>query len=276
MDPLYRGKVGAFDMLFIWPALEAAKSQSVLPGSLLLANRACGVCHSYRYLHWARCILPPCRTRRVGIRVLTGYAESAHAAIWFNSAKRRGPTDIQIWSGLSAQCCIMCELHGSDTSLNHRVTECLGLEGTSVGRLIQPPAEAGSARAGCTGSCPGGAWISPEKENPQSSWATCSSAPSLNTFLLCCRLPGVCFGLIYIYLGTLLLCSSILLFCQCYQLLWFYDTLSGIYCFHFVFLKVLFFNVLLCKWLNFPFERKCSLLTWGNIWKFSSTKQQSS
>ena len=41
-----------------------------------------------------------------------------------------------------------------------------------------PPTEAGSPRAGCTGPCPGGSWISPEKETPQPPWAACSSAPS--------------------------------------------------------------------------------------------------
>jgi len=39
---------------------------------------------------------------------------------------------------------------------NHRITEWSGLTGTSVGHLVQPPAEAGSPRAGCTGPCPGG------------------------------------------------------------------------------------------------------------------------
>jgi len=37
-----------------------------------------------------------------------------------------------------------------------QITEWLGLEGTSVGHLVQPPAEAGSPRAGCRGPCPGG------------------------------------------------------------------------------------------------------------------------
>ena len=41
-----------------------------------------------------------------------------------------------------------------------------------------PPAEAGSPTAGYTGPCPGGSWISPEKETPQPPWAACSSAPS--------------------------------------------------------------------------------------------------
>ena len=44
--------------------------------------------------------------------------------------------------------------------------------------LSNPPAEAGSPTAGCTGPCPGGSWISLEKENPQPPWAACSSAPS--------------------------------------------------------------------------------------------------
>jgi len=36
-----------------------------------------------------------------------------------------------------------------------------------VGHLVQPPAEAGSPRAGCTGPRPGGSGISPEKETTQ-------------------------------------------------------------------------------------------------------------
>jgi len=39
---------------------------------------------------------------------------------------------------------------------NHRFTECSGLEGTSVGHPVQPPAEAGSRSVGCRGPCPGG------------------------------------------------------------------------------------------------------------------------
>ena len=41
-----------------------------------------------------------------------------------------------------------------------------------------PPAEAGSPTVGCTGPCPGGSWISPEKETPQPLWAACSTALS--------------------------------------------------------------------------------------------------
>ena len=41
-----------------------------------------------------------------------------------------------------------------------------------------PPAKTGSPRAGCTGPCLGGSWISPEKETPLPLWAACSSALS--------------------------------------------------------------------------------------------------
>ena len=40
------------------------------------------------------------------------------------------------------------------------------------------PAEAGSPAAGCTGPCPGGSWISPEKETPQPPWVACFRASS--------------------------------------------------------------------------------------------------
>ena len=49
-------------------------------------------------------------------------------------------------------------------SQNHRIAECQGLEWTSGDHLGQHPAKAGSPRAGCTGPCPGGFWISREKE----------------------------------------------------------------------------------------------------------------
>ena len=48
-------------------------------------------------------------------------------------------------SGLASWCLV-----------GHRITECLRLEGTSVGHLVQCPVEAGSPRAGCIGPCPGG------------------------------------------------------------------------------------------------------------------------
>ena len=60
----------------------------------------------------------------------------------------------------------------------HRITECWGLAGPSVGPPAQPPAEAGSPRAGCTAPRPGGSGISPEKETPQPPWAAWARAPS--------------------------------------------------------------------------------------------------
>ena len=58
------------------------------------------------------------------------------------------------------------------------ITEWWGLEGTSVGHPVQPPAQAGSLRAGCTAPRPGGAGISPEKETPQPPWAAWARVPS--------------------------------------------------------------------------------------------------
>jgi len=64
-------------------------------------------------------------------------------------------------------------------SQNHRMyTAWLGLAGTSVGHSAQPPAQAGSPRAGCRGPCPGGSGVSPEKETPQPPWAAWARAPS--------------------------------------------------------------------------------------------------
>ena len=54
--------------------------------------------------------------------------------------------------------------HRITESQNHRITEWWGLEGTSVGHPVQPPAEAGLPTVGCRGPCPGGSGISPEKE----------------------------------------------------------------------------------------------------------------
>ena len=71
-----------------------------------------------------------------------------------------------------------CVSSPEDAVRAYRITAWSGLEGTSVGLLVQPPAKAGSPTAGCTGSCAGGSWISPEKETPQPPWAACSRAPS--------------------------------------------------------------------------------------------------
>ena len=47
-----------------------------------------------------------------------------------------------------------------------------------MGHPAQPPAQAGSPRAGGTAPRPGGSGISPEKETPQPLWATWAGAPS--------------------------------------------------------------------------------------------------
>ena len=65
--------------------------------------------------------------------------------------------------------------------MNHRITEPQNVRGWKGPLWVtptNPPAEAGSPRAGCTGPRPGGAGISPEKETPQPPWAACSSALS--------------------------------------------------------------------------------------------------
>jgi len=63
-------------------------------------------------------------------------------------------------------------------TLCHRITAWQGLAGPSVGHPAQPPAQAGSPRAGCTAPRPGGAGISPEKETPQPPWAAWARAPA--------------------------------------------------------------------------------------------------
>ena len=60
-------------------------------------------------------------------------------------------------------------------SQNHRM---LGVGRPLWGSPSPTPLLKQSPRAGCTGPCPARSWISPEKENPQPLWATCSSAPS--------------------------------------------------------------------------------------------------
>ena len=70
----------------------------------------------------------------------------------------------RLFSSSFALACSLCpdvcsgercrEMEGEGkVSQNHRM---VGLEGTSVGHPVPPPAEAGSPTAGCTGPCPGG------------------------------------------------------------------------------------------------------------------------
>ena len=61
---------------------------------------------------------------------------------------------------------------------SHRITEWSGLAGTSVGHLVQPPAQAGSPTVGCRGPCPGRSGISPEKETPQPPHTQINPCPS--------------------------------------------------------------------------------------------------
>lgn len=59
-------------------------------------------------------------------------------------------------------------------SVVHTVTKLLRLERSSWDHVIQPPAKAGSDRAGCSGLCLVRFWISPQMDAPQPLWATCS------------------------------------------------------------------------------------------------------
>ena len=56
-------------------------------------------------------------------------------------------------------------------SQNHRIVGA----GRDLQRPLSPaPLQSRLPTAGCTGRCPGGSWISPEKETPQPPWAACS------------------------------------------------------------------------------------------------------
>ena len=74
--------------------------------------------------------------------------------------------------------------HTSQHCFEHRITETQNCRiGRGLKRPLEiiksnPPTEAGSIRAGCTGTHPGGFKISAEKQNPQHLWVVCSSAPS--------------------------------------------------------------------------------------------------
>ena len=53
-------------------------------------------------------------------------------------------------------------------------TESPRLEGASGDALVQPPAQAGSARDGCSEMCPVRFGVSSRMETPQLFWVTCS------------------------------------------------------------------------------------------------------
>ena len=55
-----------------------------------------------------------------------------------------------------------------------------------------PPAEAGSPRAGCTAPRPGRAGISPEKQTPQPPWAAWARAPSPSEWSSSSSSAGTC------------------------------------------------------------------------------------
>lgn len=73
---------------------------------------------------------------------------------------------------------VLCTLFPkwSDLLLSHRITELLRLEETFGGHLVQPLAQAGPSRAGCSGPGPDCFWIPPQWGTPQRLWASCASA----------------------------------------------------------------------------------------------------
>ena len=80
-------------------------------------------------------------------------------------------------------------------SILHRITE--SQNGKCLKRPLgiiwsNPPAKAGSPRAGCTGHRPGGFGTSPQKETPQPPWAACSRAPSPSEGRSSSSCPGCC------------------------------------------------------------------------------------
>ena len=78
---------------------------------------------------------------------------------------------------------------GSRPRIRHRIPAWWGLAGTSGGHPAQPPAQAGSPRAGCTAPRPGGAGISPEKETPQPPTRSGLGAGGLGAAVATSKLP---------------------------------------------------------------------------------------
>jgi len=71
---------------------------------------------------------------------------------------------------------LLCSTHPLPSAEHHRITESQhgwGLAGPSVDPQAQPPAEAGSPRAGCTVPRPGGSGTSPEETPHRGSGAWC-------------------------------------------------------------------------------------------------------
>jgi len=73
--------------------------------------------------------------------------------------------------------------------VSHRIPAWSGLTGPSVGHPAQPPAQAGSPRAGCTTPHPGRAGISPEKETVSTAFVGDVTFPWL--VVGCSKLPRV-------------------------------------------------------------------------------------
>jgi len=65
----------------------------------------------------------------------------------------------------------------------HRIPAWQALAGPSGDHLVQPPAQAGSPRAGCTAPRPGGAGISPEKEYISRARAPLTPLPAAHSYL---------------------------------------------------------------------------------------------
>jgi len=91
-------------------------------------------------------------------------------------ASRRRPPAAEVPAAEKGQS--KMDLHTLSYTQNHRITEWQGLEGTSVGHLVQPPCPSRVTYSRLHRTLSRRVLISPEKETPQPPWAICSSAPS--------------------------------------------------------------------------------------------------